>query len=236
MRRRLGNVGIWVLNVILAGFTFEPVGTFRPQLEAAFGFGLPSWPIANRWASFVVAFLLLDFLIYAVHRCEHAVPFLWRFHALHHSDPDVDLTTSVRLHPVEYLLMTAACWVPAVLFGIPAVVVLSHSLAVFAAAAVTHGNISLPIWLDRLLAPVVITVDLHFIHHSISYEEGNTNFGAVLSVWDRVFGTYRWLPRSEVERIVFGVRELPREQCLTFSTMMLTPWRIARPVAADGVG
>src|SRR6516162_937509 len=92
--RRLGNVAIWVLNVILAGFTFEPVGTFRPQLEAAFGSGLPSWPVANRWASFVVAFLLLDFLIYAVHRCEHAMPFLWRLPRL------ASLRSGCRCHDV----------------------------------------------------------------------------------------------------------------------------------------
>ena len=231
LRRRLGNVGIWVLNVILAVFTFAPVGSFRPQLEAAFGSGLPSWPIANRWASFAVAFLLLDFLIYAVHRCEHAVPFLWRFHALHHSDPDVDLTTSVRLHPVEYLLLTAAVWVPAVLLGIPAVVVLSHSLAVFAAAALTHGNISLPEWVERLLRPVVITLDLHLLHHSIELSRVNWNYGAVFSIWDRLFGTYAQITRAQRECLVFGVRELPRRDCLKPSAMLLTPWRLARSTA-----
>jgi len=232
LRRRLGNVGIWIVNVILAGFTFEPVGTFRPQLEAAFGSGLPSWPITNRWASFVVAFLLLDFLIYAVHRCEHAVPFLWRFHALHHSDPDVDLTTSVRLHPVEYLLLAAAVWVPAVLFGIPAVVVLSHSLAVFAAAALTHGNISLPEWAERLLRPVVITLDLHLLHHSIEFSRVNWNYGAVLSIWDRLFGTYTQISRAQRDHLVFGVRELPWRDALKPSAMLLTPWRLARAARA----
>ena len=233
LRRRLGNVGIWAVNIILAGFTFEPVGTFRPQLEAAFSSGLPSWPITNRWASFAVAFLLLDFLIYAVHRCEHAAPFLWRFHALHHSDPDVDLTTSVRVHPVEYLLLTAAVWVPAVLLGIPAVVVLSHSLAVFAAAAVTHGNISLPEGAERLFRPVVITLDLHLLHHSIELSRENWNYGAVFSIWDRLFGTYAPITRAQRERLVFGVRELPRRDCLKPSAMLLTPWRIARAAAAD---
>jgi sterol desaturase/sphingolipid hydroxylase (fatty acid hydroxylase superfamily) len=177
----------------------------------------------------VVAFLLLDFLIYAVHRCEHAVPFLWRFHALHHSDPDVDLTTSVRVHPVEYLLLAAAVWAPAVLLGIPAVVVLSHSLAVFAAAALTHGNISLPEWLERLLRPVVITLDLHLVHHSIEFSRGNWNYGAVLSIWDRLFGTYAEISRAQRDRLVFGVRELePRRDCLKPSAMLLTPWRITR--------
>jgi sterol desaturase/sphingolipid hydroxylase (fatty acid hydroxylase superfamily) len=233
LRRRLGNLGIWLLNIVLAAFTFAPPDTFRPQLEAALGVALPSWPIADQWLSFVAAFLLLDFLNYALHRCQHAVPFLWRFHALHHSDPDVDVTTSVRHHPIEYLLATGFYWLAVLALDIPVVVVMSHGLAVFAAAAVTHGNIRLPEWLERLLQPVVITLDLHLVHHSISYDEQNANFGAVLSVWDRLFGTFTRITRAQQEHIVFGVRELPRRDCLKPFAMFLTPWRISRAAVSD---
>jgi hypothetical protein len=123
-----------------------------------------------------------------MHRCQHAVPFLWRFHALHHSDLDVDVATSVRHHPIEYLIAAGVYWLAVVALGIPATVVFGHALAVFA-AALTHGKISLPEWLERLLRPVVITLDLHLVHHSISYDEQNANFGAVFSFWDRLFGT-----------------------------------------------
>jgi len=232
LRRRLGNLGIWLLNIVLATFTFAPPDIFRPQLEATLGVALPSWPITNQWLSLVVAFLLLDFLNYAVHRCQHAVPFLWRFHALHHSDPDVDVTTSVRHHPIEYLLAAGVYWVAVVALDIPIVVAVTHGLAVFAAAAVTHGNVRLPDWLERLLQPVVITLDLHLVHHSISNDEANANFGAVLSVWDRLFGTYRTISRAQVDRIVFGVRELPRRDCLKPSAMLLTPWRLPRVSSA----
>jgi sterol desaturase/sphingolipid hydroxylase (fatty acid hydroxylase superfamily) len=232
VRRRIGNIGIWLLNILLAAFTFSPPDTFRPQLEAVLGVALPSWPIANPWLSFGAAFLLLDFLQYAMHRCQHAIPFLWRFHAMHHSDPDVDVTTSVRHHPIEYLLATGVYWLTVLALDVPVVIVLSHGLAVFAAAAVTHGNTRLPEWLERLLQPVVITLDLHLVHHSISYDEANTNFGAVLSVWDRLFGTYVRLPRAQQEQLVFGVRELPPRECLKPSAMLLTPWRLPRAVAA----
>ena len=163
----------------------------------------------------------------------HAVPFLWRFHALHHSDPDFDVTTSVRQHPGEYMLISAAYWLGLLLLNVPPAVALSHILTVFATSAITHGNIRLPEWLERVLQPVVITVDLHAIHHSVVYEEANANFGAVLSIWDRIFGTYRWLPRAQQERIVFGVRELPPRDCLKPSAMLLTPWRISRAAAAE---
>jgi sterol desaturase/sphingolipid hydroxylase (fatty acid hydroxylase superfamily) len=112
-------------------------------------------------------------------------------------------------------------------------VVVAHGLTAFAAAAITHGNARLPEWLERLLQPVVITLDLHLIHHSIAYEEANANFGAVLSVWDRLFHTFARLPRAQQDRIVFGVRELPRRECLKPSAMLLTPWRISRAAVAD---
>jgi sterol desaturase/sphingolipid hydroxylase (fatty acid hydroxylase superfamily) len=228
LRRRLGNLGIWLVNVVLAGFVFASPATFRPQLAAAFGLALPSWPIADAGVGFVVGFLLLDLLQYAVHRCQHAVPFLWRLHALHHSDPDVDVTTSVRHHPIEYLIAAGIYWVAVLALGIPAIIVISHALTVFAAAAITHGNTRLPERLERWLQPVFITLDLHLVHHSLSSAEANANFGAVLSIWDRLFGTYARLPRAEQERIVFGVRELPRRDAVKPSAMLLTPWLLRR--------
>jgi sterol desaturase/sphingolipid hydroxylase (fatty acid hydroxylase superfamily) len=231
LRRRAGNIGIWILNLVLAAFVFAPTDTFRPQLEAALGIALPSWPIAEGWASFVAAFLLFDLLRYLVHRCKHAVPFLWRFHALHHSDPDVDVTTSVRLHPIESLLNSGVFWLTVILLGIPGAVVLTYGLASFAIEAVQHGNIRLPQWLERCLQPVLVTVDMHRIHHSVAFAQGSCNYATVFSVWDRLFRTYTRLTRAQHDSIVFGVPELPRRDCLKPSAMLLTPWRLPRSVA-----
>jgi sterol desaturase/sphingolipid hydroxylase (fatty acid hydroxylase superfamily) len=231
LRRRVGNLGFWVLNLVLAGLIFEPVGRFRPRLEAVLWIAFPTWPIGDVGVSLVAGFLLLDLLRYAVHRCEHSVPLFWRFHALHHSDPDVDVTTSVRHHPIEYALGSAVYWFAAIVLDIPAIVVLSHGLAVFGMASVQHGNIRLPERLERWLQPVLVTTDMHRIHHSIVFEQANSNYGAVLSVWDRLFGTYTSISREQHERIVFGVRELPRHDCIKPSAMLLTPWRISRAVA-----
>ncbi len=228
LRRRLGNMGIWLFNIVLVAFTFAPTAAVRPQLDAALGVALPSWPIANAAASFVAAFLLLDLLNYATHRCQHAVPLLWRLHALHHSDPDVDVTTSVRHHPIEYLLAGGFYWLAMLAFDIPLAAVTAHALTVFAAAAVTHGNTRFPEWLERLLRPVVITLGLHLVHHSISPGEANANFGAVFSFWDRLFGTYAQLSPAQQHRIVFGVAELPRRDALAPTAMLLTPWLIHR--------
>jgi sterol desaturase/sphingolipid hydroxylase (fatty acid hydroxylase superfamily) len=231
LRRRLGNLGIWILNLVLAAFVFAPPATFRPQLEAVMGIALPSWPIANGLASLVAAFLLFDLLRYLVHRCKHAVPFLWRFHALHHSDPDVDVTTSVRLHPIEFLLNSGVFWLTVILLGIPGTVVLTYGLTAFAIEAVQHGNIRLPQRLERCLQPVLVTVDMHRIHHSVSFAQGSCNYATVFSVWDRLFGTYTRLTRAQHDSITFGVPELPRRDCLKPSAMLLTPWRLPRSVA-----
>ena len=228
MRRRLGNIGFWVVNLLLAAFFLEPSTRARPRFEALLGVHFPSWPIADLGLSLVAGFLLLDLMRYAVHRCEHAVPLFWRFHALHHSDPDVDVTTSVRHHPVEYVVASAVYWLAVIVLGIPAIVVLTHGLSVFATAAIQHGNIRLPERLELWLQPVLVTVDMHRIHHSIEFSRENWNYGAVLSIWDRLFGTYVRISRAQHDRIVFGVRELPRRDCLKPSAMLLTPWRIAR--------
>jgi len=186
LRRRLGNIGFWMLNLVLVTFIFEPPERFRPDLEALVRVNLLSWQITDAGLSLVTGFLMLDLLHYFVHRCEHAVPLFWRFHALHHSDPDVDVTTSVRHHPIEYGFCSAVCWLAVFLLDVPVVVVVSHGLAVFGTAAIQHGNARLPDQVERWLQPVLVTTDMHRIHHSVVYEQANSNYGAVLSIWDRL--------------------------------------------------
>src|SRR5215469_17499299 len=156
LRRRCGNVGFWIANLVLAAFILGPADATRTQLIAAFGIALPTWPFGNVLLSFVAAFLLLDVLRYAVHRVEHAVPWLWRLHALHHSDPDVDVTTSVRHHPAEYLLSSVVYWTALIVLDIPRAAVLLDGLTVFALAAVQHGNIRLPAALERAFQPILL--------------------------------------------------------------------------------
>jgi sterol desaturase/sphingolipid hydroxylase (fatty acid hydroxylase superfamily) len=228
VRRRLGNLGFWIINLFIAAFFAPPNPVVRLKVEAVLGIGLPSWPIAQAGLSLISGFLVLDLLRYFVHRCEHAVPLLWHLHALHHSDPDVDVTTAVRHHPIEYILASAVFWLALLVVDLPPVVVLSYGLALFGTEAIQHGNIRLPEWLERWLQPVLVTVDMHRLHHSVAFNQANSNYGAVFSVWDRLFGTYTWISRAQHDHLVFGVRELPGRDCLKPSAMFMTPWRIAR--------
>ena len=233
LRRRLGNLGFWVANLLIGGVFAAPDSTVRQTLSSLSGFELPSWPIGDTGLSLLAGFLLLDLLQYLVHRLEHSVPLLWRLHALHHSDPDVDVTTAVRHHPLEILFTSVTYWLAVLALGIPVMIVGIHALAVFSTAALQHGNIRLPEWLERLLRPVLVTTDMHRIHHSVVFEEANSNYGAVLSIWDRLFRTYTSISRAQHEGIVFGIRELPRRDCLKPSAMFLTPWRIPRALAMN---
>lgn len=207
LRRRLANITVWLVNVVLAAILLGSPSTARHLLRPPIAVHLPSWPFADAAVSFIAGFLLLDLIAYSLHRCQHAVPFLWRFHALHHSDPDVDVTTSVRHHPLEYVIASAIYWVAMLVLDIPASVATAHGLVVFAAAAVTHGNVTLPKWLEQSFQPVIITIDLHLIHHSIAYADANSNFGAVLSIWDRLFGTFVQASPSRRDALIFGIPE-----------------------------
>lgn len=227
LRRRLGNVGIWVANILLVALLLDPPTRIRPPLEAALGLHFPSWPIADAALSFAAGFLLLDLLRYAVHRLEHAVPLLWRIHALHHSDPDVDVTTSLRHHPLEYVLASIVYWLAVFVLDIPALVVASYGAIVLASEAVQHGNISWPERLEHWIQPLFVTTDMHRIHHSLSSAQANANYGAVLSIWDHLFGSYIQMTRADHQALTFGVRELQRRDCLKPSQMMLTPWLVS---------
>jgi sterol desaturase/sphingolipid hydroxylase (fatty acid hydroxylase superfamily) len=223
-----------VLNLLLAAFFLPSPAEIRPPLESLLGIDLPAWPISNTALAMLAGFLLLDLLHYLTHRLDHAVPLLWRFHALHHSDPDVDVTTAVRHHPVEYVINSAVYWLAILVLGVPAAVALSHGLAVFSTAAVQHGNIRLPGRIERWLQPVLVTADMHRIHHSVSSREANSNYGTVFSIWDRLLGSYTQLSPVQHDHIVFGVRELPARECLRPSSMLMTPWRLARAATARG--
>jgi sterol desaturase/sphingolipid hydroxylase (fatty acid hydroxylase superfamily) len=146
------------------------------------------WPL---WARAVAALLLLDFILYVWHRLNHEVPFLWRFHRVHHSDPHMDASTAVRFHPGEFLLASAPSLFQLWVTGFQVELYLVYDLAVFLAVPFHHANLRLPPRVSAILQTLVITPELHAIHHSIRDEETQSNYGTVFSFWDRIFRTRR---------------------------------------------
>jgi sterol desaturase/sphingolipid hydroxylase (fatty acid hydroxylase superfamily) len=174
--------------------------------------------------SFVITLILLDFLIYLQHRAMHAVPFLWRFHQIHHADERLDITTGFRFHPGEIFFSMIYKWLIVCLMGpsIAAVVVFEIILNSF--SLFTHSNSKLPSRCQAALEAIFITPQIHWIHHSIRLFESQKNFGFCLCLWDRLFKTYTHYPLVEVTRLKFGVADMNARQN-NFKDMLLHPFR-----------
>jgi len=179
---------------------------------------------APPWIEGLAAFVALECLIYWQHRAFHRVPALWRLHSVHHSDPDLDTTTALRFHPLEILLSMGIKMAAVVLLGPPVAAVVAFEIALNSGALFNHGNLALPRWLDRILRWVVVTPDMHSIHHSAWPPETDSNFGFFLSFWDRLFGTYRDRPRADYTSIQIGLEEVPAVQALGLLDTLRLPW------------
>lgn len=172
-----------------------------PVLAAMYG----ESPDGGWWGRALAGFFLLDLAVYAQHVLFHHVPLLWRVHRVHHADTGFDVTTGIRFHPVE--MIVSQCWksVVVVLAGVPVIVVVLFEITLNASSMFSHANLSLGKWADRLLRSIVVTPDMHRVHHSTEMDETNSNFGFNFSIWDRLFGTYRSGARADQSVMRFGL-------------------------------
>ncbi len=188
------NLAIVLLNS-LAVRVLLPVAAVGVAWKAeSAGWGLLNqlnWPL---WLTTVLAFVLLDFVIYLQHRLFHRIPVFWRLHRMHHADPEIDVSTGVRFHPIEILLSMLIKMVVVLAAGAPPVAVVLFEVVLNATSLFNHSNIVLPDRLDRWLRMLLVTPDYHRVHHSRIRKETDSNFGFNLSCWDRLLGTYRAQP------------------------------------------
>ena len=159
------------------------------------------------WLAGLLGFVLLDFAVWAEHWASHKIPLLWRIHRMHHADRDIDVTTALRFHPLE--IVVSMLWKAAIVvaFGIPAGAVLVFEVVLNGAAMFNHANVRLPLALDRWLRVLVVTPDMHRVHHSVIRTETDSNYGFNLAIWDRLFGTYVDQPARGHEGMVIGLDE-----------------------------
>jgi sterol desaturase/sphingolipid hydroxylase (fatty acid hydroxylase superfamily) len=153
----------------------------------------------------VLAILFLDFAIWLQHLITHKVPLFWRFHRVHHADRDFDVTTAVRFHPVEIVASMGVKIGLIYLMGPQAIAVLVFEVLLNGTALFNHANLRLPLWLDHVLRWVLVTPDMHRVHHSVIRAEHDSNYGFALSVWDRIFRTYRAQPAGGHDAMVVGL-------------------------------
>lgn len=208
LRRWPTNVAVTVLNSLaLRALAFGlPLLAIGAALDAkALGWGLLNRMLWPDWLELVVAVLILDLAIWAQHLVTHKVPLLWRFHRVHHADRDMDVTTGFRFHPVEILASMGVKIGLVYLFGPSALAVLLFEILLSGTALFNHANLKLPARLDRALRLVLVTPDMHRVHHSIHREEHDSNYGFALSLWDRIFRTYVPEPKAGHEAMTVGL-------------------------------
>jgi sterol desaturase/sphingolipid hydroxylase (fatty acid hydroxylase superfamily) len=219
------NIGIVVLDTVLVRLVFPTTAVGLALVAEAREWGLFHALDLPAWVSVVLAVTALDIAIYLQHVLFHAVPALWRLHRMHHADLDIDVTTGARFHPIEILLSMGIKLGVVAALGTPAVAVLSFEVLLNATSMFNHSNVRMPIWLDRVLRSIVVTPDMHRVHHSIVARETNSNFGFNLPWWDRLFGTYRDQPAAGHETMTIGIEQFrdPAEQRL--DRMLTQPFR-----------
>ena len=230
-RLRTGRGRRWAINIAIAAvgagalrLTVAGAAVGAAAAAEAAGFGLFNalgWPV---WLEFVCAVVLLDLVIYFQHVLFHAVPGLWRFHMMHHSDLDIDVTTGARFHVGELFVSMAIKAAAVAAFGAPAAAVVLFEVVLNASSMFNHGNIALPASVDRRLRLLVVTPDMHRVHHSVSMRETDSNFGFNLSCWDRLFGTYRARPRAGHEAMDIGLERFRDPARLGFLALLAMPF------------
>jgi len=205
--RWLINLGLTMLNTVLVWATVGSAAYTVALFAATQQVGVLHWLRLPQWAAVMITLLVLDFTLYLQHVMFHAVPTLWRLHRVHHADVGFDTTTGLRFHPLEILLSLGLKAAVVFLLGAVPWAVVVFEIILNASSVFNHGNVMIPAPLDRWLRWVLVTPDMHRIHHSTRVVETNSNFGFSLSWWDRLCGTYRAQPALGQQQMDIGLQE-----------------------------
>lgn len=187
------------------------------------------WGLLNRYSidlplGILISLLVFDFILYVQHVLLHKIPALWRLHRVHHIDQDLDVTTGLRLHPFEVALSTFVRIVVVLLLGAPALGVMIFEVLLNTSSMFNHGNVYIPSYADRWLRYLVVTPDMHRVHHSVYRDERDSNYGFNFPWWDRLFGTYRTCPRDGFLRMRTGVAEFSGKITVNLMWLLFNPF------------
>lgn len=222
------NLGVLAADYIaVAAVTFViPItATLTAIWAEANGWGLfnfVDWPV---WLEWIIAFAALDFVIWAQHVITHKIPILWRIHRVHHSDEDLDATSAVRFHPLEIVLSIFIKSLALILLGAPPELVVVFEATVNGSALFNHANFRLPLALDKWLRYLIVTPDMHRVHHSVIHRETDSNYGFALSIWDRIFRTYVDQPEKGHDGMTVGLNEWQDDAPTRLGWTLALPFR-----------
>ncbi len=219
------NLALVFVDVLVIRLVFPVLAVGFALTARQHGWGLFNILAVPSWLEFIVVLLILDMAIYYQHKLFHSVPLFWRFHRLHHADLELDVSTGLRFHPLEIVLSMLIKLALVALVGAPAVAVLVFEMLLNASSLFNHSNVRMPKILEKVLRTIIVTPDMHRVHHSICPSEANSNFGFNLSCWDRIFGTYKAEPRAGQVRMQLGVDHFRSRRDLWLDRLLLQPFR-----------
>jgi len=224
--RWVNNLGLVFLNSFIVRLIFPIAAIGVAGLAQENTWGLFNSIDISIGLAAVLFIVIMDLVIYVQHVMVHAIPVLWRLHRVHHADRDYDVTTGARFHTLEIILSMGIKFCTIVLLGPPVFAVIIFEVILNATAMFNHGNIRLPLGIDRVLRLFLVTPDMHRVHHSIEDDETNSNFGFSLPWWDRLFGTYRDQPRAGHEGMRIGIHKFTEpKQVSWISGMLMLPFK-----------
>ena len=203
--RWINNLGIVFLDSFLVRIIFPAAAVGMAAFAQEHGWGLFNHLQVSYSLAVALSVVVMDFVIYLQHVIFHAIPIFWRIHRMHHADLDFDVTTGIRFHPFEIILSMLIKFAVVVIIGPPVLGVIIFEVLLNATSMFNHGNVRILRSLDRILRWIVVTPEMHRVHHSVAYYETNSNFGFNLPLWDRFLGTYRDRPRMGHEGMTIGL-------------------------------
>jgi len=228
-KRWPNNLAVVVVNTAVLRVIFPAAAIGTAFFAAEHGWGVLNALHGPAWIAVPLSVVLLDLAIYAQHVAFHAVPPLWRLHRMHHADLEFDVTTGLRFHPIEIVLSMVIKLAVVAALGAPALGVLLFEVLLNASSMFNHGNVCLSGVVDGVLRWVVVTPEMHRVHHSIVRRETDSNFGFNLPWWDRLFGTYRRAPAAGHEGMMIGIDQFRDPVELRLDRMLLQPFRDDQP-------
>nr|WP_302469078.1 sterol desaturase family protein [Vibrio antiquarius] len=226
--RWVNNLSLVAVNSLIVALVM-PIAAFQAAIiaqEQQWGlFNLLSLPA---WLNVLLAVILLDFVIYVQHVVFHYVKPLWKLHRMHHADLDIDVTTGARFHPIEIIISMGVKIATVFILGVSPIAIVVFEIVLNTSAMFNHSNAKLALSADQKLRNVIVTPDMHRVHHSVIAKETNSNFGFFLSVWDRLFGTYRAQPELGHDDVVIGIPEIRNEAEQRLDKLLTQPFRYNR--------
>lgn len=224
-KRWFTNLSMVILSSVALRVVFPAAAVGTAMWAEANNFGLFHQLAFDPVVAGILSFAILDFSVWFEHVVSHKIPILWRIHRMHHSDTGFDVTTALRFHPLEIVL--SMLWKASIVvaLGVPVLAVLLFEIVLNGTAMFNHSNARLPLGLDRLLRRIIVTPDMHRVHHSSIPEETDTNYGFNFSFWDRMFGTYLPQPRLGHQDMEIGLTDWRGRETANLGWTLLLPFR-----------